>query len=242
MSSHFDCLGLNGDDDRAFDETLRAAWDPAEAVWAADDDSLALYRWQDGDGGQLWYELEQEELANVTPAWASALVHSFGLERLDRGEANEWLAHGWLNPRETGDDGDVPLVVEIVNGPAVADLAGVVSLSLTAFAEEVQLCADEDEFKALFQEKLGKDAAISEESLFPDWDKQPRAQINGRVISARRCRCSLSGRDYYHCQLASYGGHFDAVYASADLPRLPQPGEIISGDYWLVGTLQPPLG
>lgn len=113
-----------------------------------------------------------------------------------------------------------------------------VEVNVTAFAETIDVFADEAAYRA-----SGTPMAV--QSLIPsgmfapgggsqeDWVVAPRALISGTVLSAARLVNELTGLEFVHAVVESYGGTYDIVIDPADVEGPPPVKSIVSGQFWL---------
>ena len=69
---------------------------------------------------------------------------------------------------------------------------------------------------------------------------RPTAMINGTVLATACKTNALTGQTYYWCRLATYGMEIEAVYPAKAFTTPPQAGNIISGLYWMTGSIDTP--
>lgn len=239
MGTHFGAIGLPGDRDASVKAITEFA---ARAVTLGETDAAAVIAHTDRSGARLSLTLlPSGAIQCVTPSFAgtsrlTAVTGSFGDDECpyevpllvevfdDTGEMVHPLA---LQPEDVAVWRDALEPGERVN------------LNVTAFAERMDVFADEAAYRA-----SGTPMAV--QSLIPsgmfapgggaagDWGVTPRALISGTVRSAERLVNALTGLEFVHVFVESYAAiTYDIVVDPADLDDPPAVGTIVSGQFWL---------
>lgn len=239
MGSHLGAIGLPGSQGDALMNALMTFASHATTIGQAQAASVIAHT--DRSGARVSLTLRPDGgLECMTPSFAGAtrllaVLGSFGQHEC---------------PYET------PLLAEMVdaNGDMIHPLAmqpedvatwresftpgEQVELSVTAFAEIIDVFADEAAYRA-----SGTPMAV--QSLIPsgmfapgggsekDWVVTARALISGTVRSAASLLNELTGLEFIHAVVESYGGTYDIVIDPADVEDPPAVGSIVSGQFWL---------
>jgi hypothetical protein len=66
---------------------------------------------------------------------------------------------------------------------------------------------------------------------------EPHALIAGHVVEADTRANAVSGAPFVWALVDSLGGTFDVVIDPELLPRMPRPGDVLAGWFWLSGRL-----
>ncbi len=237
MGTHFGAIGLPGDGDAAVKALMAFA---SHAVTLGETEAASVIAHTDRSGARLSLtRLPSGAIQCVTPSFA-------GTSRLT-------VVAGSFSDHEC--PYEAPLLVEAVDDtgemvyPLALQLEDVaiwrealepgerVDLNVTAFAERIDVFADEAAYRA-------SGTLMAVQSLIPsgmfllggaegDSRVTPRALINGTVRSAARLVNTLTGLEFVHVCVESYAAVYDIVVDPADLDDPPAVGSIVSGQFWL---------
>ncbi|MDQ6650767.1 MAG: hypothetical protein M3Z02_11740 [Actinomycetota bacterium] len=237
MANHFDCVGLDVPDAEAYVDLTR--WVLANAPAVPDPATgRAETVWTDPSGARFSVQVSNEPaLVGSRPSYAGRTRLPFRAVRWVREDTvvGDVLA---------GDEVVYPLAVEIENPVAARrlDLAEVVAVAVTAFAEVLTVHADETAFRTA----QTAEPRFAAQSLVPSGlvsadgaPRDPRAEIlmNGRVGAALPRRNGHTGRTFWHAAVRTLGGDLDVVAAPEQVPDGLALGNIVSGSFWVVGRL-----
>lgn len=252
MANHFQMIGLLIDDDEALEEYAFRACDFGEPI---NTDGQAYYcRWRVGGGAELWAAIDEGDVTvDLSPHFtggASMRVAITGRIIPDDATTMVGRFHAWANPDENDDDpesGDYPFVFAAPDFAvwAALPLPATVSVSLAAFAHELDAYPDEDAYMASQEGEL-KYAAESfiPSGLFTDGENKalPTAIFAGRVLETEVRSLPDSWRTFVWARIRTLGGEVDVVAARDEVRGEVVPGGIISGTFWLSGRIagEPP--
>lgn len=252
MANHFQMIGLPIDDDGVLEEYAFRTCDFGEPI---NIDGQAHYcRWRVGAGAELWAAVnERDETVGLSPHFtggASMRVAITGRIVPDDAPTMDGYFHAWANPDENADDpesGDYPFVFAAPDFAAWAalPLPTTVSVSLAAFAHELDAYPDEDAYTASQEGEL-KYAAESfiPSGLFVEEGEapQPAAIFTGRVLETEVRSLPDSWRSFVWARVRTLGGEVDVVAARDEVRGEVVPGGIVSGSFWLSGRIigEPP--
>jgi hypothetical protein len=211
------------------------------APFRLDEDNIVCLREKD-NGGQVWIGLRQVgrtyEFVTANPGFvgkSAFAVRVMGLERAPSREPFENRLAVQFS------DDDIPLLIELADPREAArfrDLAQPVELVLdvTAFGFQPEIFENEKAF-AKAQEKLDEDAGYAPDFFIPSGllgDRtSSRATFGGEILEAQRVT-SRDGASYWRTLVRVQGGGtlnvvFDDIWPDLE----PQPGQLISGAFWL---------
>lgn len=239
MGTHFGAIGLPGDGAGQFSEALMAF--ASKATTLGETPAAAVIAHTDQSGARMSLTLLPDgAIQCLTPSFAgtsrlTVIADSFGDHEC---------------PYE------MPLIVEVLDdtGEMVHPLAlqaedvavwqasftpgEQVDLNVTAFAERIDVFADEAAYRAsgtpmavqsLIPSGMFAPGGVSEQ----DWVVAPRALISGNVRSATKLVNGLTGLEFVHAVVESYAMVVDIVIDPADIDGPPAAGFIVSGQFWL---------
>ena len=247
--SHYSAIGFDSQNDDAFEHLIHRCIDHISATYEGK--TMEYHRYDDESGAQLWLNTDKHgNIRAVEPAYHATTVQHVAIQGIshvnDDGTAE---IHLWLNGRSfDGDecsDGDYPLIVSVPNGQLLPrKLPGKTTTArLIAIADDdISTYADAAAYAAT-QTGEGSIAAnaVIPAGMFTDSGlPRPTAMINGTVLATACKTNALSGQTYYWCRLATYGMEIEAVYPAKAFTTPPQAGNIISGLYWMTGSIDTP--
>jgi hypothetical protein len=238
MGTHFGAIGLPADGE-PFNRALMAF--ASNATTVGETPAAAVIAHTDRSGARMSLTLRPDgAIQCMTPSFAgmsrvTVLADSFGDHEC---------------PYET------PVIVEVLDdtGEMVHPLAlqpedvavwqpsftpgERVDLNVTAFAERIDVFADEAAYRAsgtpmavqsLIPSGMFAPGGVSEQ----DWVVAPRALISGTVRSATTLVNGLTGLAFVHAVVDSYAMVVDIVIDPVDVDGPPATGSIVSGQFWL---------
>lgn len=237
MAGHFDAIGFEIPDQAAFTHTLAGMLRSGERdtgpigtrVWWEDESGAAFAIFVSGGQG---------ECAKPTFAGRSrVVVRPTGTAEDPRGCRFCAVQHV-----EIGQDGQTayPLGIELDDSHAgsLTGADGDVSVSLTAFAERLEVWEGVAAFRADPDLKwpLGPRSVIPLGAFAPGTKpRAPRAAavITGVVVAAERMTNRKSGLRFDWCHLQTLAMTIDVVAATQ--PAAFVPGQVVQGTFWIVG-------
>jgi hypothetical protein len=199
---------------------------------------------------ELWGQANPSgTVSGCVPHYTGQSRITFGVGDLIRRSDHplDGSVYGWVNPTGSRfDQGDYPLVVHIPDfdifrtrvAPHMA-----ITLQITGFANEIAVFIDDAAFDAAqdARSKLASESFIPS-GLFADTGslgEPPAAQaiFSGHVRTTDIRTNALTGHDYYHSLVATYGGIYDIVVDPVLLAEAPIEGRVIRGSFSLTGRL-----
>ncbi len=248
MASHFGAIGIEVADQDEFSERVVSLISAGTARQIAP--KVSEHVWTDSSGARLVAQVRKGELefllpclAGTTPAVPVRDVHLVGdetvmLELLD-GVEGEMVC---------------PVAVELEDRAVLAHSGGRIetgSLVLAALAEEVTVHADAEAYSASQdgdEPKFAEDFFIpsgvfSPTEPSPDWTPSAHALFAGEVIEADTPVNTVSGKAFHRIRVRTIAAiELDVAIAATDLEQPPVRGNIVSGTFFLTGSLglQPP--
>ena len=228
---------------------LKPAYDGGR-VYAVSADGR-LYAFEGESGAQLWLNTDKHgNIRAVEPAYHATTVQHVAIQGLSRVEDDGTAEiHLWLNGRTfDGDecsDGDYPLIISVPNGQLLPrKLPGKTTTArLIAIADDdISTYADAAAYAATQtgEGSIAANAIIPAGMFTNSGLPRPTAMINGTVLATACKTNALTGQTYYWFHLATYGMEIEAVYPAKAFTTPPQAGNIISGLYWMTGSIDTP--
>lgn len=245
MGSHFGAIGLGGGD---FGEVVHRLMEASRLIGRDDSRDRSVYAHEDASGARATITLEGARVACVTPSFRPGTI--LDVEPGSLAGSDCPYERPFLGQRFDGDDELYPMAVQIDDlalGEKRLLGASRLRIEVAALAETIDVFADESAFRA-----TGSPMAV--QSLIPSglfappaapagesFRVSPRILMTGVVTSGEERTHSLFGEPFVRLSVSSYGGEFEALVAPGDLTddageiRVPRPGSIVSGRFWLSG-------
>lgn len=245
--SHFASIGFDVQNDDDLNELLKKVYNAGVAVPS----EKGLYvQFRDESGAELWIQVnEDKDLVGLNPffdgesGFAAGIMHP--LEEAEDYLDGSFLCYG--NPGDINDEepGDYPFVFDLPDFYAYPtfEKPSIQNINLCAFAEEMEVFKDEQEFLDLQVTELQMDT----ESFIPigllDEEGEPTdkpkafAMINGLVISCERKQNKTTNQYFWWLYIQTYGGKIDVLVADKNMLKTPEPGNVVSGIFWLIGRI-----
>jgi hypothetical protein len=231
-----------------------------------DIDRLAQLASRDGDplaalaGYYLFHKIDSyiELWGQATPTAeiVGCVPHYAGESRLRLGVGDlisrrdhplDGSVYGWSNPSGSrSDNGDYPLVVRIPDFDIFRTRVRpheVITLQITAYAGSIDAYADDRAFDAAQTDRM----RMAPQSFIPaglfadtaDIGTEPAANaiFSGHVLRAEIRVNGLTGHEYYHLLVTTFGGTYDVVASRELLAASPAEGSVVRGSFWLTGRL-----
>jgi hypothetical protein len=250
VGSHLAAIGLVSRSDPApLEETIAKLLSHSHRLGETADGNRVVYAYDDPSGARATVTLESSRVACLTPSFRpGAVLHARPGTLFD----DDCPFERPLS-LEVVDDGEMvyPLAVALedlgVRDPPTPE-SGTVSVEVVAFAEQLDVFADEAAYRA-----SGTPMAV--ESLIPSgplavgtenatFHVSPRMLMSGVVTAAEWRRNSLFGGAFARLAVRSVSATFEVVIDIGDLRTtaggerlLPPAGSIVSGQFWLSGRV-----
>ncbi|MBE1577860.1 hypothetical protein ACFORH_11745 [Amycolatopsis roodepoortensis] len=243
MSSHFDAIGIGVTSQEEFGERVVSLISAGTARQVGKKTSEHV--WTDPSGARLVAQVRKGEidfllpcLAGTAPAVPVSDVHLVDdetamLDLLDG-------VHGEMV---------CPVAVELEDRAVLAHSGGRLesgSLVLAALAEDITVHADADAYYASQDDDGPKFAAdhfipsgiFSPEEPSPGWTPSAHALFAGEVLKAETPVNTATGKAFHRIRVRTIAEiELDVAVAATDLERPPAPGNIVTGTFFLTGSL-----
>jgi len=248
MPSQFSTIGFSitsGEDLAAL--ATRVA-DRAERISTPRGDYL---RWSPPSGEQLWLQISPAgDAMGMSAHFAGKSSIRIAVEAKVARPSHTPLDGtflAWANPpagAETG--GDYPFAFDCPDAAThlTLPLPATVTAQMAAFAQELSLYDSPGAYAA---SQAAAGATNASRSFIPSGlisptgtpvtPPEPHALIAGHVLEASTQVNTVSGLPFVWALVESVGGTFDVVIDPALLARSPEPGDVLSGWFWLSGRL-----
>ncbi len=197
---------------------------------------------QTGKGIELWLQLNKSnEVIGLNP-------HYSGLSRIKVGITNEIITdsnsildgsfHAWADPKdESVESGSYPFLFDMPNRANYGEVQvpQILYIQLTAFAHELSVYNDENEFN----KSQDSDLKFATESFIPSGlfgdEETPSATaiFTGIVVDTSIITNEHTGATFSWSLVKTLGGEIDVVADKELLSKEIIPGGIISGSFWL---------
>ncbi len=208
----------------------------------------------DTSGAEIYLQGNfKEELIGFNPHYAGTSRRTVSLTKAIERDSSELDGgfHAWANPSEgLSESGDYPFVFDVPDFRTVENMEfpRTVEIQLTAFASnDFKIFAgDEDYQKAQESELKYASKMFVPSGLFAVDEKDGSRDLNlvrpvgifaGEIKDFELKTNELSGEKFYALLVETLGGETDVVVDPKFVPNEPQPGGIISGQFWLSGKV-----
>jgi hypothetical protein len=244
MASNMSCIGITARDPQDFGRRMSSLLERSEPAgrWGAHE----LRVWSDASGASVSFVVSEDGVECATPGFR---------------------ARSRLQARVTrfASDPDCrfcdPLLVEIVDAqgelfyPLATQLddllltrervseGALLELGLCAFARGIEVWADEAAFstaQANEEVKFAAESLIPSGLFSPEGEELPEAAeafLTGRVVEAGLRENLVTGETFQHAIVRTLGGSYDVLASPRELTAPLEPGNIIQGEFWLVGRV-----
>lgn len=251
--SHFSAIGFgNIQNEHDFGNLIDKALDNVTTI----QNDYHIY--QDKSGAELWIELVENQVLCAEPYFAGN-EHQVAITNIrPNTNNNTGLVDIWINGEtyiddETGETetiGDYPLAFEMADirhfRPLLAKT--VCNVRLCAFAEFAEIFEDETEFDGTQDQSEIRYAThsffptgtfVEDDESAPDNQKNTVAEVFfiGHITDVQTKTNTLTGQEFYCCDVETYGGLWKAVYPFDMFEQSPKVGNVVKGDYWVTGNL-----
>ena len=266
MTNHFTDLGFDVHEADDLTDLLLHAANVADEFPL--ESGGQLLRWAVGAGIELWIQVHPNgELVGVHPFFLGPTRLRFRLTRLDAslGGPQDGAMMGWvLSPTDSDPDapGAYPMRYDLPAYPLGEEEireGEVYELQAAAFADEIALFEDENEFDAA----QDTEARFAVQSFVPiglippenegeDEDdpygegllqeKEAFQPVAEAIFSGTVSRCEkrinpFTQKPFWWLQVATYESEYDIVADPALMDRDPKPGDIVQGQFWLAARI-----
>lgn len=247
MPSHFSTIGIPITHDEEF-------WEIAQNVASQSEKREvkqgAYYYWHDASGAELWLQVNHEnELIGMNPHFGGQSQVRVGLtHRVNRPNESglDGALHGWADPEPDDPEGGLyPFVFDLPNLAEHGRLnyPSLALVQIAAFTHELRLY---DSVSA-YDEEVTEGAKFASQSFIPAGLFSPEAErmeppqsyaiLTGHILKFDELENGLSRMKYLWCLVETLGGTFDVVIDPQLISERPQVGGVLSGTFWLSGTL-----
>ena len=253
MPSQFSALGFqvtNGEDLASLASSVA---DKADTIQARSGQYL---RWAPPSGEQLWLQIKPNgDAMGMNPHFEGRSQVRVAIEaRVPRDTHTplDGTFLAWANPpagAQTG--GDYPFAFDCPDADTLGNLPlpAVVDAQIAAFAQNVDVFQTEALFAAsqaaqgmTFEPKSFIPSGLISPEGQPVDPPEPHALFAGAVLEAEERRNTVTGGAFWWALVETVGGSFDVVIDPALLPGPPRAGNVLSGWFWLSGTVRSSAG
>jgi len=204
-------------------------------------------KWAPPSGEQLWLQISPDgDAMGMSAHFEGKSMVRVGVEaRVTRPSQTplDGTFLAWANPPAGGaTGGDYPFAFDCPDAAIHAEMALPVTIAaqVAAFAQQVSLYDSMESYAASQGVPAAKSfipSGLVSPSGEPVTPPEPHALIAGQVVEADTRANAVSGAPFVWALLDTLGGTFDVVIDPELLPRLPRPGDVLAGWFWLSGRL-----
>ncbi|OPH37191.1 hypothetical protein B5J94_06020 [Moraxella lacunata] len=241
MLSNYQNIGFLGETEQQYNQLIELVIKHKNHQQHSHDFNYDIYR--DMNGLELWLILNSNHQITSLEPYFKGQTHQIGVDGLfvDEVYGTGWV-QGWINATAYENDewvnGDCPLIIDVPNVATLGDIGGhIIQMNLCAFAREIEIFDNQESYDNSGQ--IWASESLSPSGMFTGGEGNITARIHlsGEVVKVNCLVNKLTNLKFYHCQIKSYGGIFDAVYAIDLFEKMPKTGNIITGNYWLTGQI-----
>ncbi|WPB74260.1 hypothetical protein KYC5002_35190 [Archangium violaceum] len=244
MASNMSCIGITARDPQDFGRRMSLLLERSESAgkWGAHE----LRVWSDASGASVSFVVSEDGVECATPGFRA------------RSRLQARAARFTSDPDCRFCD---PLLVEILDAkgepfyPLATQLddllltrervseGALLELGLCAFARGIEVWTDEAAFltaQADEEVKFAAESLIPSGLFSPEGEEHPEAAeafLTGRVLEAGLRENLMTGETFQHAIVRTLGGNYDVLASPRDLGTPLEPGNIIQGEFWLVGRV-----
>lgn len=205
-------------------------------------------RWAGAGGEELWLQLNsRNELIGMNPHFSGPSSVRVGVtSRVARPNDTklDGALHAWASPGDAPEDGEYPFVFDLPDAGVYSDLEipAIAEAQIAAFAHDIAFFESEATYEASQDPDGVRFASRSfvPSGLFQAADSTndlAQAIFTGHVLQSSVRTNAISQAQFYWALVDTLGGRYDVVIDPALLDRVPTPGGILSGSFWLSGRL-----
>lgn len=244
MASNMSCIGITARDPQDFGRRMSLLLERSESAgkWGAHE----LRVWSDASGASVSFVVSEDGVECATPGFRA------------RSRLQARAARFTSDPDCRFCD---PLLVEILDAkgepfyPLATQLddllltrervsaGALLELGLCAFARGIEVWTDETAFltaQADEEVKFAAESLIPSGLFSPEGEEHPEAAeafLTGRVLEAGLRENLMTGETFQHAIVRTLGGNYDVLASPRELGAPLEPGNIIQGEFWLVGRV-----
>lgn len=247
MASNMSAIGFKAQTADDFGRIQMQAAHNGEIIPINGGDDGFYIRWALGNGPEIWAQANKsKELVWLNPHFAGATSLTMSLvSHVDRpGVPLDGAYYGFVNPpADNLETGAVDLLFDLPNDALHRhlELPHLCQVQLAAFAKRLDAFADEDSYMAAQEGGI----IYAVESLVPSGlyvreGERPEAfaLLSGRIKAAELLVNPATGLLFHWARVRTLGGEIDVVADPEVVHGVPQVGGIISGAFWISGTIQ----
>jgi hypothetical protein len=249
--SNLSDIGFPTPDEQAVNEMIMHVLEVAKPVKT----SRGFYLvYTDSSGAEIYLQGNfNQELVGFNPHFAGTSRRRVGLTGLIERDSSELDGgfHAWANPPDAASEaGDYPFVFDVPDFRAaeLSEFPKVAEIQLTAFASnDFKIFESEEDYQASQESELKYASkmfvpvglfAFDESDTSVDLSVvRPVGMFAGEIREFELKTNELSGEKFYWFLIETLGGEVDVVVDPKYVPREPQTGGIVSGQFWLSGRI-----
>jgi hypothetical protein len=243
MPTHFSSIGMPVKTVEDMIELINKAVKSALTISC---ESGHYLKWKSKTGVELWLHMDNnDKIIGLKPFYNGESNFPTGIiKRVQREDENEFEGayYGWANPpKNEPETGYYPFVFDCVNIAANnISLPCILNIKLSAFANEIDIFVDEEEFKSCQK----KEAPIAPKCFIPSgtfgnepFELRPEALFTGIILNYKMLTNELTNKKYYWIKTETFGGIIDVVVEPELIKRKIKINGVISGVFYLYGKI-----
>ncbi len=221
--SNLSDIGFPTPDETAINEMIIHVLEIAKPIKSARGFYLI---YSDPSGAEVFLQGNfDQELVGFNPHFAGSSRRAVTLGAAVERDSSE--LDGGFRANSTGVEGEFVFDVPDYRMVAEGELPRPAQIQLTAFAS--------NDFK--IGDAGSESAFVPAPIIDPEIPPRPIATISGRIIESEKRRNELSGEDFYWFKVVTEGGEVDIVSDPKWVLTEPNPGDGVSGTFWLSGRI-----
>jgi len=197
-------------------------------------------KYTDGSGAELWAQADERgELCGMHPHFDCRTSMNVSVERAIQRQGFDGSFMCFAEPPMYKDSYSFVFDLPDFRAHSHLTLPFETEVSIAAFAQQIDLFDNDDEFSKSRYGKFARESYIASGLIFPDGRaKNPpeaSAIVSGTVEAFEERMNSHSGRPFLWMRVKSLLGAMDVVCDPAGIKRRPCAGGIVCGSFWLSG-------
>ena len=242
LPNDFSAIGFQVSSEQEFFELAKTVVSDAVEISVS---GGSLRRWSDPSGAELWVQVDPAgDIVGMDPHFVGGSSVRVGLDYRvvnPSGTILDGWFYAWASPREDARHGDYPFVFFCPEFYRYSDVGtpALATAQVAAFARSPLEVSDDTTSPQMRERGHNGGSFVPSGTFRPEGGliepPEPLAFMRGRVRESSARVNGLTGRAFYALEVESYGGDYSVVVDPAVMHGLPEPGAIVSGNFWLSG-------
>jgi hypothetical protein len=245
MASNMSCIGITARDQEDFGRRMSLLLERSEPAGKVGPHELRV--WTDASGACVSFVLSEDGVECATPGFRARSRLRARAKRFASDPDCRFCDPLLLDIVDAQGELFYPLATQLDDLLLTRERVGagaMLELGVCAFAHGLEVWADEAAFTAA---QADEEVRFAAESLIPSGLFSPEGEepgpetaeaiITGRVLEAGLRENLATGETFQHAIVQTLGGHYDVLASPRELAAPLEPGNILQGEFWLVGRV-----